>query len=250
MAVLLCFLISGVLFVTLFNPPKCDDGMQNGLELGVDCGGVCPNLCPVEPKKLLDVWTRNFLIADGIYAAVAYVENQNEDLYVPEVQFEIELYDTNNKAINRHSNKTAIMPNGITPIFVPHILTGNRKVATASFRLTEKPKFLPVPKPYAFNITDIHLEVSEDKSPYARALVTNAGETSIREVDFVAVLYDEENIAVAASRAFEENIQPQESRTVQYTWVLPLTLRKGRCPGGLCVKQVERLEIIPIVLAW
>lgn len=249
MVVIAGFVVSGVLFLILHNPPSCNDGIQNGLELGIDCGGVC-ELCPVEPKKLLDVWTRNFLIAEGVYAAVAYIENQNENLYVPEVQFEIELYNKNNAAITRASSKTTIMPNGVTPIFAPHFLTGQQKAVTASFRFTEKPKFLPVPNPYGFTIADIHLTVPEDKPSYVRALVTNVGELPVKEVDFVAILYDEDNVAVAASRTFEEDVKPRETRTIQYSWVLPLTLRKGICPGGLCTKQVKRVEIVPIVLEW
>lgn len=246
--VIVAFVLSGILFSVLHKPPSCDDGKQNGLELGVDCGGICPMLCVVEPKKLLDVWTRSFLVAEGVYAAVAYIENQNEDLYVPEVQFEIELYNKDNKMITRASSKTPIMPNGVTPIFVPHMLTGQQKAVTASFRFTEEPMFQPVPSPYGFDITDIYIETPEDKPPYARALVTNVGELPIREVDFIVILYDEENIAIAASRTFKEDMRPQETQTIQYSWVRPLTLRKGQCPGGLCTKQVKRVEIVPIVV--
>ena len=78
----------------------------------------------------------------------------------------------------------------------------------------------------------------------------NVGAALVREVDFVAIIYDEEGVAIAASRTFEEDVRPEERREIQFTWVHPLTLRKGVCPGGQCIKQVERVEIIPIVRVW
>ena len=60
-------------------------------EAGVDCGSVCGVMCAVQPVPLLPLWTRTFPVSEGVYAAVAYVENQNETLYVPEVQYEIVL---------------------------------------------------------------------------------------------------------------------------------------------------------------
>ncbi len=250
MVVLAVFGISAILFSIFYNPPSCDDGVQNGLEEGIDCGGSCPNLCPITVKPLRDVWRRAFPVTDGVYAAVAYIENQNETLYVPEVQFEIELYDAASTLIGRVSQNTPIMPNGITPIFVPHILTGKQEVSSASFRFVEEPMFAEQPYPHGFEIIDVHREIEEDKPPYVRAIAKHVGELSIRKTDFVIILYDEEGTAIAASRTAEKDIHPGEERVIQFTWVHPLTLRKGVCPGGLCEKQVERVEIVPIVREW
>ena len=248
--VIIVFIVSGILFAVLYQPPSCDDGIQNGLETGIDCGGICKNFCPEEPKKLLDVWTRPFLVAEGVYAAVAYIENQNEELYVPEVQYEIELYDRGNRSITRTSKKTTIMPNGITPIFVPHIVTGERQATSASFRFTEKPSMVPQPNTYDIDITDVRLDTPEKTPPYIYAVATNNGKTAVKRVDLVVVIYDEDGIAIAASKTFEKNIKPQEARAIQYSWVHPFTLRKGECPGGYCRKEVGRAEIIPIITEW
>ena len=62
--------------------------------------------------------------------------------------------------------------------------------------------------------------------------------------------FDEEGTAVAASRTFEKDMYPGEERVIQFSWVYPPALQKGECPGGLCVKQVERVEITPIIRAW
>lgn len=244
------FGISAVVFAIFYNPPSCDDGIQNGLEEGIDCGGSCPNFCAEPPKRLRDLWRRAFPVADGVYAAVAYIENQNETLYVPEVQFEIELYDAASTLIGRVSQVTPIMPNGITPIFVPHIVVGQQKVASASFRFVKEPALKEQPYPYGFEIKDIYKDIKEGAAPYVRATAVNTGERSVKEADFVIILYDENGTAVAASRTFEKEIQPKEKRILQFSWIEPLTLQKGRCPGGQCEKQIERVEIIPIIRAW
>lgn len=245
------FILSGVLFSILHKPPTCDDGVQNGIEDGIDCGGICQTLCPIEPKKLFDEWVRVFPITKGVYSAVAYVVNQNANLYVPEVQFEIEVYDENGRRITRASQRTPIMPNGITPVFVPRILTHEREAKTASFRLIGEPQFAEAPKQNDdFIFTDVYFEASGDKPPYVRATTRNIGTEPVKSADFVAILYDEDGIAITASRTFEKNIEPQETRVLQYSWVQPLELYRGPCASGTCTKEIKRVEIVPIVLEW
>ena len=246
--VVLVFSVSGILFVFFYNPPPvptCSDGVQNGLEEGRDCGGGCPNACP---RKLLDLWTRPFPLAKGLYSAVAYVENQNERLYVRDVQFEIVLYDANNKSIDRTSCRTPIMPNGVTAVFVPYIPTYEREATSATFRFAEEPVFSQYSDSLPnFTFSDIEIAVFERGDPSVSVLATNAGEQSADEVDFVVILYDEDDVAVASSRTFERFFAPGESRRLQFTWVHPIVLRKGACPGGLCIRQVKRAEIIPVL---
>ena len=237
-------LSSGIIFLS-YSPPSCDDGMRNGSEFGVDCGGACPNECPVPPKRLLDLWTRAFPLADGVYAAVAYVENQNGDLYVPDVQFEIEVYDEKNESVTRSSRRTTIMPNGVTAIFVPYIVTRERSVSRATFRFVDEPRFVPIRERYDLTFSSIRLDADK---PSVDAVVTNNGQSSLREVEFVVILYDEDDVAVAASSTVQSHIRPGESRNLAYTWVHPIALRRGTCPGGLCFKAVKRVEIVPVVL--
>ena len=246
--VIAVFICSGVLFLLLHSPETCDDGIQNDGEFGVDCGGSCPDACPVPPKKLLDVWTRAFKVADGVYSAVAYIENQNENLYVPAVQFEIQLRDGNNDIITRASQKSVISENGVTPIFVPHIITKARVPARAEFRFTEEPVFRVRDSAYMFDVTDVTVSAREGVSPTVSAIATNVGPEAVREVDFVVIVYDDDDNAIAASRTFERYIAPGGRRELRYSWVHPFDLRRGSCPGGLCVKDVKRVEIIPVVL--
>ena len=244
--VFVVFIGIGVFLFISYEPVSCDDGVQNGAEMGVDCGGACP-ACPVPPKPLLDVWTRPFRVAEGVYSAVAYIENQNEDLYVPSVQFEIVLYDADRSVIGRASNFTPIMRGTVTPVFVPHIVTGKRRAESASFRFVGDPVFSPRAEPYRFIFSDVDIQIPENGSPRIGASATNAGK-AVAEVDFIVIVYDEDDVAVGASRTFEKDMRSGERRDIRYTWVNPFALRRGPCPGGSCVRGVKRAEIIPVIL--
>ena len=227
-----------------YHPPTCDDGIQNGSEFGIDCGGACPNECTIPPTRPLDLWTRAFPLADGVYAAVAYIENQNSELYVPDVQFEIEVYDEEGESITRASRRTPIMPGGVTPVFVPHIVTKEREVSRATFRFVTPPVFEKYNNPYKLSFSNVRLDAEK---PSVDAVATNTGRSRLREVEFIVILYDADNVAVAASSTVHSHIDPGESRNLAYTWVHPITLRQGQCPGGICFRAIERVEIIPIV---
>ena len=187
-------------------------------------------------------------LAEGVYAAVAYIENQNKDLYVPSVQYEIVLYDAEQSIVTRASKRTPIMANSVTPVFVPHILTGKAAVATASFRFTEEPVFARRPAPHAFTFSDITLESERNESPRARAVVRNGGTETVASSYFVAIVFDEDGTAVAASRTFEEYIAPGESRILQFTWVYPFVLRTGVCADGYeCLRKADTVKIFPVI---
>ena len=183
-----------------------------------------------------------------VYAAVAYIDNPNEGKYVPSVQYEVVLYDSRGSVVNRVSEHTPIMPGSVTPVFVPQIATGKSTAASASFRFVEDPVFADYPRPYSFDVSDLTVESSLDLSPRVSAMVQNIGSSMVSEVEFVAIVYDEDNISIAASRTFEKYIEPGESRLIQFTWVYPFFLRRVRCPEGVCERKVKRVEVLPVVV--
>ena len=166
------------------------------------------------------------------------------------MQYEILLYDKNGSVISRHSEKTSIMPNSITPIFVSAILTGESKVAGASFRFVNESVFVPKPNDAAFSVSDIATHVPERGAPRVSATVRNIGSETVPEVDFVVIVYDEGGVAIAASRTFETYVNPNEERHLEFSWIHPFTLRRDTCPGGTCLQQVKKIEIIPVIRRW
>mgnify|MGYP001592824462 CR=1 FL=1 len=63
----------------ILKAPTCTDSQQNQREAGVDCGSPCAKICVSQVNELKILWSRPFKVTDGVYDALAYVENQNFD---------------------------------------------------------------------------------------------------------------------------------------------------------------------------
>ena len=55
--------------------PNCFDRRKNGNEVGIDCGGACVLQCPYTKKDVVVIFARAQKVADGLYNAIALVEN-------------------------------------------------------------------------------------------------------------------------------------------------------------------------------
>lgn len=243
-SLLLIIFILSVISISLFfsfsKPISCFDGKQNGLEEGVDCGGTCSLKCNEEPKRIIPLWTRPFKLSDGVFSAVSYVENQNRDLS-SENKVEIVLYDKNGDQITRATKNVLILENGITPIFIPHIITQNRVPTRATTRFIQD--FVFTDEFVRPDITFSDIEINESPAISVRATATNNSNYSIREIDFVAILYNEKDVAVSASKTFKRNFKAGEIIDLNFTWVLPFDLIDVSGGSG----EIKKVEITPVL---
>lgn len=242
---LIASVVSIVFFGIFFNVPSCSDGKQNQNEIGIDCGGACLNSCEIGPKPVVDVWVRAFPLAStdevNVYSAVAYIENQNLDLYSPSIQYEFTFFDEKGNLVRRASDFTAVMP-GITAVFVPHVVAGVRKISGASFRFVNPVQLIPLNSKLDFEFSNKNIG---DKT--VSVTVQNTSNLSLINMDFVAIVYDELGVAIAASRSFKENILAGESFDLVFTWPNEFSLtEKKPCLDGGCFYEPVRLEIIPV----
>src|SRR3989344_2789665 len=126
--ILLCFLFAlllPILFVT-YKAPSCTDGLKNQGELGVDCGGPCTLLCKANALDIVVHWQRAFKVKNGVYNALAYIENPNLDSGVGKIFYRFKLYDSDNILIYERQGETFIPPKKIFGIFESNIMTGAR----------------------------------------------------------------------------------------------------------------------------
>jgi hypothetical protein len=93
---------------------------MNGTESGVDCGGSCRLYCSAQVSAPVVLWSRIFPISGSKYNLIAYVENQNIDAAVPDINYEFRVYDTEGKLIGRREGHTFIPPNQRFGIFEAH----------------------------------------------------------------------------------------------------------------------------------
>ena len=243
----IAFVISALLFSFFHTTPTCDDGIQNGVEEGIDCGVSCPRACAVAPEPIVVAWTRLFPLNTGLYTTASYLENTNIQLYAPSVRYEVQLYDDENSLIDRSTGTTPIMPNGPTPVVVPHVFTGEAEADRAVFRFLETPRFVQTPAPTAFVFSDVVASVQAVADPRVDVYVTNTGERGIQEVAFVVLVTDWQGNTVAASTTYEKFFAAGERRLLSYTWPAPFQPVSVACPENPCAHDVR---VFPIVHQW
>lgn len=236
-ALVILAIVAYFVYVNFFKvTPTCFDGKQNQNETGIDCGGICAMVCPMDAKKIVTDWTRVFPIANGVYSAVAYVENQNVDSGTEQVNYEFRVYDANNiLAADPIDGTTFVGPNDKTAIYESPIQTGNRIPASAFFTFTSAPVWTKTDPKYQIpqiigsqtNLTNI------DTAPKLSAVIRNTSLFDYKNIQVVAVLYDASGNAVNASSTFIPSLAQQAIQKVYFTWPQKFT------------EPIAKIEIIP-----
>lgn len=215
--------IVGVTFVWLqfFNaPPTCFDKKQNGTEQGIDCGGSCTLVCTQLAGAPRVLWARAFQNgASNIYTLTAYIENPNPSAGAKGVEYIFQLYDADNKLIIEKRGTADLPPVQTIPIVEPTVDVGNRIVAHTEFSFNSKTqpvwsKALPGSIPM--------LRVSRQQlSPDGSRLdvtIDNTGISDATNVTLVAILYDTQGVARAASKSVVPAIAHKATEEVTFTW--------------------------------
>lgn len=236
--VILFFLVvigGPVAYAILSKPATCTDGKQDGGETDVDRGGPCPLLDPryVQPYAIL--WARSFKVRDGVYTAVASIQNPNIDAGVVDAHYKFSLYDAQNILVAERLGDTFIMPGAVTPVVESRIDTGNRVVAHSYFAFTDSVTWermhnsataISVDGKQLSGITDV---------PTLSAQAHNISVVDVQNPGFVAVVYDGGGNAFAASETRLDRLNAGASAQIVFTW-----------PAAFAV-QAGRIDIIPIL---
>jgi len=244
LAVLILFL-SGFGFLIVYPKlnklPTCMDNKQNGAETGVDCGGLCTMACLAEVDPVSKLWTRAFQVVPGRYNAVAYLENHNRNTAINKISYRFRFADANNLYIGKRDGSAYVPPSGKFAIFEPGIDIGNSIPVYTTFEFTEVPKWLIVSqekiKQSQVLVSNIQI-IDETTSPRLSATIKNDSLFVIKEIDVVAILYDENHNAVSASRTYINQLKPKESKEISFTWLEPFT------------DKIVKKEIIPMYNFW
>ena len=215
------------LYFALQTEPTCFDGRQNQDERGVDCGGVCELICPFDVSPLSLLWSRSFIVANGVYNAVAFIENPNFDVAVLEIPYSFQLYDSENLLIVERRGTTFISTNGITPIFEPRIQTGVRVPVRTFFEFTGPIRWHRINDPKEIVIVEQELQ-NADTEPRIEALVENKSLNEAKDVEVVAVVFDTAGNAMAVSQTLVQQLRGQTKVPIFFTWPLSFNNQAGR----------------------
>lgn len=215
--------------------PTCFDGAQNGDEKGVDCGGACLKLCDFQTIPLIQRWQRISRVSAGLYNALAYVENSNQDAAILNISYLFKLYDEDGVVIAKREGTAAFPPKKISPIFEGAIDTGQRTAVRVTFEFTADQVWEKYSKPQPnISLTD-KVATSTDSIPRLDVYAENLSSERIPHVDFIAIMYDEKGNAMAFSRTAINKMERNAPQDLVFTWREPFP------------SPVSKIEVIPEV---
>lgn len=229
------FALAVPVFLITYNRPSCFDGKQNQNEKGIDCGGLCTRLCRVEAFAPSVLWARVLKVSEGVYNAVAYIENPNLDLGAIDAPYLFRIYDLNNLLIYERKGKTSIPSGGAFPVFEGTITTRERMAVRATFQFLEELDWQPYPAaPLGIRVTDIKFEKGDETSPpRLSAVISNRSNRPIPQFGVVALLTGVSGNVVAVSRTVVDSLALESKTPVTFTWRLPFS------------EEVPQIQVIP-----
>lgn len=221
-------------YFILKKPPTCFDRKMNQDERGVDCGGVCSLVCTQDTAPLVVLWSRTFHVTEGVYNALAYIENPNATAVAYDVPYIFRVFDEKNVLITERKGVTDITSQGVVPIFEGAIDTGWRVPGRTFFEFT-------APIVWVKKGREPHLVIAAqtlknvDESPRLEAQLQDIEVYDVKNIEVVATIFDEQENAMAASRTIIPIVYGQSSKPLIFTWPKPFP------------RASSRIEIIPRV---
>lgn len=217
--------------------PTCFDGKQNQSERGIDCSGECIRICSGDVSALVPAWARYLPVTETTGNVLAVIENTNRAAVAGKVPYEIRLYDERNILVTDPIRGTVtVEPNGRTAVLTSNISVGERKVTRVFVSFPEAFNWVSVDPNLPRNALSTD-SVSIEMDPFIRlsARLQNRGSVILNNVQVVAILYDTDGNAVAASETSVDTVPSFGSTQLSFTW--PPTVRP----------TVGRIDFIPHV---
>jgi hypothetical protein len=209
------FVVWRVFFV---HTPTCFDHVQNGDERGVDCDGSCALICPSTAKTPTVLWARSFETAPHTYTAAAYIQNNNvaEGGTAKRVRYSFQILDSKNVLIIEREGYIDIPPQQIVPVVESQIDVGTRVPAKTFFEFDDAPvNWRQVASDSIQKLRIVNPRFENDR---LTASIANDSLTDAKKVTVVAVLFDLNGVARAASKTTLAKIGKKSSEDITFTW--------------------------------
>lgn len=242
------FIVAGILFVifivlatvlifTLPQKPSCIDSIQNQDETGVDCGGACEHLCEADVAKPSISYVRA-LEQSGRVDVVALIENNESNIFATNVPFTVEVFSPEGTLVGSQKGVMDLPAGEEVPLFIPGVAPSGVVVGRAfisfdeggfNWKRTDEQRKLP--RADAIR--------SEESSGFPRvsANMFNPSVDTLRDLLVVAVVRDVAGNIMAASQTTVEELWPEASEPVVFTWNESFT-----SPAG----QIEIRALVPL----
>ena len=210
--------VFGIIGITVFyEAPTCFDGKHNGTEEGVDCGGECELICSLSAAQVEVLYSRSLPLANGIYSAVAVLENPNARAAAQNVPYVIKMRDSEGLLVAEETGAIDIPAQREVPIFVHRIDTGRRAPTRTDLSLTAEPVWVRVAE--APVEPQIAIQSIEENRVTVR--LVNSFFEPIEDLTAVAIVSDSAGNVIAASQTQVDYIGPNTDEDVVFTWPTP-----------------------------
>ena len=207
-----------IVYKILSVPPTCSDKKQNQEEVGVDCGGPCSLLCKSQVSDLVVSWKRFFLVGDGVYNVVVYVENPNANAGAKDVGYQIRVINTDGISMYERHGVTTIPAKRSIPIVETSVVLGSQIPSRVEFKFDDSPVWTKQASKDVPIFVSNNLLVNATSSPKLMTNISNKDLDSYSNIEVVAILYDEQGNAMGASRTFVDKINGGETIPLTFTW--------------------------------
>lgn len=238
-AAVILLIVFGAIYY--FRPePTCFDNRQNQDEEGVDCGGAVARCTPCSGKirDLTTLWTRFFIIRDGVADIAALLENSNQFLGTKKFVYAVKLYDENNVLISIRENSTFVLPGEKFLVFEPNIVTQNR----VPKRVILEPRMVswePAESaPLRIDVVRKDLFLTDIIAPRLEVGVKNqSGDEIYKNVEVSAILLGKEDEILGASRTVLDRLDIFEEKHLTFTWPRPI---EGALKAEILLRQMQK----------
>ncbi|MDO8619729.1 MAG: hypothetical protein Q7R64_00055 [bacterium] len=221
------FFISGILlfflavfavygYVSFHSAPDCGNNAKDGNERGVDCGGSCTRVCRADVVPPIIHFARALEVDEGVWGAVAYVENKNAGAGARNAPYVFKLYDEENLLLYERHGTTYIPPRKIFAVFEGKMLSGVRTPTRATFEFTAEPLFFRIQEPELSVSTKDFL--TDENGSSLRAVITNTSRVPVEGIDATALLFGADGNVSGASATTVKVLPGGASATLTFTW--------------------------------
>lgn len=228
-----------IIFFAFFNKKStCFDRIQNQGEQGIDCGGPCSLLCKTYGNPVV-LWGPRWekVLTSGTYSFLTYAQNPNIGVGALSVPYILKVYDVNNILLYQKNDFANIPPNNNFVIFEDNINLFDKVPARAELNFTGIPVWESMTSNEA-NITAVSKNLmNEDTAPKLMVTMRNSSLNPINNIESIAILYDQNDNAVAFSRTKIDSINAGGTMDIAFTW-----------PEAF-VSKVVRIDIVSRVLS-
>jgi hypothetical protein len=214
-------IIAVVLVATLYKTPSCMDGKQNQGEQGIDCGGPCPYECNADETAPTVRFARAVSPQPGRTDLIAYIDNSNPNAALQDAKYTAQFYGPNHTVVAQQSGVITVPPSTTYPLFIPDFYRSSQPVTQVFLTIDPSSyqwlhilnkSFVPIPSNIQFAITN---------TPKITATLMNTTAQPLSDVTVVATVFDSANNAIAASQTVVQELGPQSSAPIIFTWNEP-----------------------------